>query len=146
MSAGRLLKIADAVVSALNLPEAPQAGVAFERVLDTEIELEDMEILHAQVVPGGVDSEIGTQQLMRGEHVVDIALRKKMNTDDREAVDAMFHLLGAIDLYLFGLKRLPALAEAAWLKSKVRYPYVPEKLRQREYWGLLTVTYLAYGE
>ncbi len=144
MSAGTLVDIADAIVSALNSADAPQAGVAWSRELDLDMELEAAETLQAQVFPGSVKSEIGTRETQRGEYTIDVALRQKLNTDDRQKVDALFLLMRQVDQYLFGLQRLPAMTEAAWLSSAMRYPYVPKKFKAREYWALLSVTYLVY--
>jgi hypothetical protein len=145
MSAGTLVDIADAVVTALADHFGASLGITVQRILDTELKLEDAEVLHFDVVPGGVKSEVGTRDTQRGEYSIDIALRKVFDVDDKAEVDAMFLLLKDIDAYLFDLKRLPEFEAAAWLTSAMRYPYVPAMLRaNRQYTGLLTVTYLVF--
>jgi hypothetical protein len=146
MSDVTLVEVADAIVSALNLPAAPRAPATWCRALDTDVELEDLEVLHAQVFPGSLKTEAGARngEYQRGEYAIDVVLRQKLDTDDRQKVDGLFRLLRKVDKYLFGLQRLPVMPDAAWLASSMRYPYVPAKFKAREYWALLSVTYLVF--
>ena len=145
MSAGTLVDIADAVVDSLNDEFGATWCISVDRILDTELKLEEAEVLHIDVVPGGVKSEIGTRDSQRGEYTIDIAVRKVLNVEDKKEVDAMFQLMKDIDGYLFDLKRLPSLNYAAWMSSAMRYPYVPALFRnERQYTGLLSITYLVF--
>ena len=145
MSAGTLVDISDAVVTAINEQYALTLGIRCRRILDTELKLEDSEVLHIDVVPGGVKSEAGTRDSQRGEYTIDVALRKCLDVEDQAKVDALFLLMRDIDSYLFDLRRLPEFSSAAWTASDMRYPYVPALFRSnRQYTGLLTVTYLCF--
>lgn len=146
MSSGTLIDLSDAVTNQINLRFAAELGCTADRILNTEIKLEDLNALHISVVPGNVVSEIGTRETQRGEYSIDIAVRKRFDAIPNQAnIDALFLAQKNIDGYLFDEKRLLYMPEAAWLKSNLRYPYVPAALRDlQQFTGILAVTYVIY--
>jgi hypothetical protein len=140
MTGNPLIDIADAVVLEMNAGVFSQEFVA-ERIYNPELELEQAETLHVGVMPGSVESSVSSRITTKQEFQIDVAVRKKFDTDDAAQINSMLALLQEIDVY-FQFRKLIGYPDATWTKSKTKYPWVPEHLRSlRQYTGLLVLTY-----
>lgn len=123
-------------------------------VYDTNLELEDTDTLHVDVVAAGLSCVPDSRVSLRYEALVDVAVRYRFGTADQVAAT------GAIDVtkiepYTALLEEIAELLAdpdnrklatktvATWVGSEIRYPWVPEHLRtMRQYTGILRATYV----
>jgi hypothetical protein len=148
-----LIQIAKAVAAALNdnrrnWSQPFTAHVSF----DTELALENAATLDVTIVPGRATSQLLDRDDREGDYTIDVAVRKRATLENQAEVEALFAIQREIDSYLFELdaafgRRLPRYAAAMWTASTLRWPYVPQHLRQqRQFTGINSITYHILGE
>lgn len=135
-----LIDIANAVYAELSKVSLSQYFNA-ERVYKDELELEVAKDLRVTVMPGSVVSTVNSRSTTRQEFQIDVAVRKKLETETIEEVDGLMTLIDEIDKFM-QFRKLEDYPAATWTASKTKYPWVPEHLRSlRQYTGLLVLTY-----
>ena len=130
-----LIQIADAMVQELNWIQAQPAGAftrkfAAERLYDYTRDLEDTVTLRVDVVPDKHEDEPLTRSSWKGTGTVSIAVREKLNVNDRAKVDALTAFAGELrDFWTLPPRRLLYFPAAAPIKRLIVYPYLQKQLR-----------------
>jgi len=135
-----LLRVADAVVAALNAAALPLPFTA-ERHYQPVFDLAEMKDLHVTVVPRGVE----VSQAARGKGTfdckVDVAVQRKFEKGDAAELDPLMELTGEI-AELFRAKRLEEFPEAAWVKTEHAPVYAQEHMQElRQFTSVMTLTF-----
>jgi hypothetical protein len=119
---------------------------------DTELLLENAGTLRVDVVAAALTAVADSRISLRYEAGIDIAVRYRFGLSEQEttgAVDvkevgAFLQLLEEIGEHLAtpANRHLPLKVMATWISNEIRFPWVPDHLRQqRQYTGILRATY-----
>jgi len=104
-------------------------------------DLAEMEDLHVTVVPKGLAVEGGSRKASQHDVQVDVAVQKKLESEDNSEIDALMALVEEISDFL-RFRRLEGFPGAAWLKVENAPVYSQEHLcEMRQFTSVLTVTY-----
>jgi hypothetical protein len=132
--------IAAAVVAELNAATFSQPVTA-ERSYFPQFDLPEMKTLHVTVVPKEVASGVSDRSRKQGEYSVDIAVQKKLSSDDNADIDPLVALVEEIADH-FHARRLAAYPNAVWLKTEQIVLYAPDHMADlRQFTSVLTLTY-----
>lgn len=132
--------LADAIVAELNASTFSQTITAVRQFLP-QFELPEMKTLHVTVVPRGIASGIADRSRGQGDYSVDIAVQKKLSSDDNADIDPLLALVEEIADH-FHARRLASYPNAAWLKTEQTVLYAPEHMVDlRQFTSVLTLTY-----
>jgi hypothetical protein len=124
-----------------------------ERSYRTDLELEDLDTLHVDVVPVNAPSELASREVISYDCSVDIAVRKKFEPKDhdkageidRDEIDRLMLLVQEVHEFLVR-RRLTTFEEAAWQSTDIRLWYFPRHLREfRQFTGLIRVVFRVNG-
>ena len=143
--------IADAVKDLLDGASLSKSFTS-RLVYDTELQLEDLDTLHVDLVAAGLSVAPESRASLEYNALIDIAVRYRFGvlehgTDgsiDVEEIAPYLALLEEIGEYLADPdnRRPPFMADAAWIGNEIRSPWVPEHLRNnRQYTGIMRATY-----
>ncbi len=149
MAEAELIKVAEAIRKEL-------AGAVFSqsfqpvRSYDTDTELEDLDVLHVDVVPAGLTPEPESNTSMAYDCMVDIGIRKRFGSDavdsdtgklEEEEIDRLLAFEQDM-IQFFPQRGLTAYTSAKFISIEVRIAWVPEHIRQyQQFTGILRVTY-----
>ncbi len=137
-----LLDIADAITAKLNADGFPEPFTAV-RMYRPEFNLKDLADLHVTVVPRAEVVEGETRATDRFDYAIDVAVQKKLATNDAGEIDDLMGLAELID-DRFRHAVLATSPNAFWVKSEIRVPYVPEHIEQHQvFTSVLTLTFRA---
>lgn len=132
--------IADALVAELNAGSFSQP-VSAQRLYFPQFDLPSMQTLHVTVVPKGVVLSTLDRARGQGDYALDLAVQRKLATDDNPELDALVDLVEEI-IDHFRARRLDSFPAAAWLKTEVAALYAPEHMTEmRQFTSVLTLTY-----
>ena len=123
-------------------------------VYDTNLPLEDADTLHVDVVAAGLECVPDTRGSLQYDVAIDIAVRYRFGSSEQEAIDGsiavdeikpyvdLLHEIGEL-LADPDNRILTTKIDAVWTGNEIRYPWVPDHLRQnRQYTGVLRATYV----
>ena len=143
---------ADAVKAQINA--ATGLSVEFTATLqyDTDLLLEDLDTLDVGVVPASLTMEKDSRISFAYNAGIDIAVRYRFGTADQNddgtikltSIETYSQLLEEIaeELGKPANLALTDKATATWLRNEIRFPWVPEHLRQnRQFTGIFRATY-----
>lgn len=138
------VQLADAIVAELNDATFGQAFTA-TRAYRPFYELSDMETLRVTVVSATFDASTLTRAGDREECGVDIAVQKKVNVDDTDAVDPLMNLLEEIGLH-FRRKTMATTRPATCVRRETikgaEAGYAPEHIETlRQFTGIMRLTF-----
>jgi hypothetical protein len=150
-----LVNVADAVVQELEAADSDRFATGFDPAFgfDTHAKLEDLGIVHCDVVPASIRTVVSSRATKKYFCSIDIAIRKKFDSGDchsetgkvhRWAIEDLVKLLEDIDTYLSerAHQSLANYTSAAWSESGIVWPWYPEHLTDlRQYTGVLRVIY-----
>lgn len=143
-----LVTAAQAIADELNAHTFTLRFVA-ERSYRTDLELEDLDTLHVDVVPVNASSDLATEGSVVYPCQVDIGVRKKFESKDhdktgeidRDEIDRLMLLVQEIHEFLVR-RRLATFEEAVWKSADIRAWYLPRHLREfRQFTGLIRVVF-----
>lgn len=148
---------ADAMVAELNAATTFSVPFASARVDDPDLDLEDVGILHVDVMPDvlppAVEISASTASGCNVVCNINVAVRKRFGTTDQDAttgkvdqaeVDSLKLLVQEIHDF-FKLRRLTAYTEAVWTGTKIPLLWSPKRIRtQRQFTAVLTFTFMVY--
>ena len=138
-----IIKIADAVVDALNTPPTPfSLSFNAERLYQPIFELPEMADLHVSVVPSAIpEMKAETRQSKTRSYAIDIAVQQKISSDDPSELDPLMDLVEEI-IDAFDGKRLDNYSSAICVLSKNEPVFDPEHLAKlRQFTSVITLTY-----
>lgn len=122
-------------------------------VYDTNLPLEDADTLHVDIVASGLSCVPDSRISLRYEALLDIAVRYRFGTieqssdgsidvDEIQPYVALLEEIGEL-LADPDNRKLATQTLATWIGTEIRFPWVPEHLRQnRQYTGILRATYV----
>lgn len=166
--ASRLQQVAAAVVALIEQGEAQGVfahSITTERKYDTNLQLEDTDVISVQVIPAISNRTRLSQNTWNRDIALDVMVRKRFSstsfdTDgliEKEDVDTYVELLEQIDDWLAVRSNspLPAYELATYIEDDtkeadnnivrelgIRFPYLPDHLRElHQYTGILRVAY-----
>ncbi len=135
-----ILKVADAVVSALN-------GGTFSLPLQAKREylprfdLPEMDQLHVTVVPRGLEIQAASRTAAAYDYKIDVAVQKRFSTGDAAELDPLLSLVEEIAGF-FQMKRLAGFPTAAWVKTEHPALYSQEHMEVlRQFTSVVTFTF-----
>lgn len=145
----------DAVVALLNAGVTADAfAVDFTAATsyDTELLLEDAGTVSVVCVPASSACVADSRVSLRYDVGIDVALRYRFGTTDQEttgkvknaSIETYIELLEEMGEYLaYPTRRaLPTKLACAWTGNELRYPWIPDHLRQhRQFTGIFRATY-----
>jgi hypothetical protein len=135
-----LIKVADAVVAALNAASLPMPFTAVRHYLPL-FDLEEMAELHVTVVPRGIEVAQAARGKGSFDCKVDVAVQRRFSRGDLAEIDPLMELVGEIAESFRG-KRLPGMPEAAWTKTEHVPVYAPEHMQElRQFTSVMTLTF-----
>jgi len=132
--------VAEAVKAELN---AHEFSAEFEavRAYVPLFDLAEMKDLHVTIVPKGLTVEGGSRKASQHDVQVDVAIQKKLESEDNVEIDALMALVEEISDFL-KFKRLEGFPGAAWLKVENAPVYSQEHLSEmRQFTSVLMLTY-----
>ena len=106
------IAVADAVVA-----ELVAADFAAQRHYRPQFELAELKNLRISVVPRGITITSLGRNLNQHDITVDVAVQKKVDASDTQALDELMNMVQRI-ADLLRLKRLSAMPAAAWSKTE----------------------------
>lgn len=146
----------DTAVAVKSLLDGATLSRAFDTrfVYDTNLPLEDADELHVDLVAAGLGCTPDSRVSLRYEVAIDIAVRYRFGTSEQDtdgsiAIDEIkpyVDLLEEIGELLADPdnRKLEDQTVATWIGNEIRFPWVPEHLRQnRQYTGIIRATYVA---
>lgn len=132
--------LADAIVAELNAATFSQPITA-ERHYLPQFDLPEMKTLHVTVVPRGIVSGLSDRSRGQGDYSVDVAIQKRLTSDDNADIDPLLALVEEIADH-FHARRLASYPNAVWLKTEQAVLYAPEHIADlRQFTSVLTLTY-----
>jgi len=129
--------IAQAVVDALN---AHVFSVPFtaQRDYTPTFELKDMGTLHVTVVARGIEMATASRAYAQNDWQVDVAVQKKIASENNAEVDALMALVQDIAEHL---RAVGTFGPGQWLRAENIPIYSPEHLNDmRQFTSVLTLT------
>lgn len=157
-----LVNIAEAVTKAINEATLSQEATAILHDIDSQdsfadwdIVLEDLDVLHIDVVPTADETALAGRGNTRHRCSVDVGVRKKFDAKDqdpqtgrikRERIKELISLYEEI-VEIFTGKRMEYYEPAHWVATLNRNPYSRQHLREnRQYTGIATLTFSSYKQ
>jgi hypothetical protein len=142
MSQALLIELAEALVTELNLPDAPFAPpLAAQRHYRPQFDLGELKNLRVSVVPRSLAISSLNRSSNQHDLSVDVAVQKKVDPANTAELDGLMLLVERMADY-FRLRRLLSMPAALWLKTENSPVYAPEHLEQhRVFTSVLTLTY-----
>jgi hypothetical protein len=132
--------IAQAVTDELNAATLSQPFTA-ERAYRPAFQLQDMKDLHVTVVPRAIEISAFDRGRCREDVQVDIAVQKKVASEEPAELDPLMALVQEI-ADLLRTKRLTGAPQAIWVKTENEPVYALEHLQEmRQFTSVLTTTY-----
>lgn len=131
--------VAAAVVTELNAATFSQAFEAARNYVPS-FDRAELKTLHVTVVPKKIEITSLTRSSNQYDVGIDVAVQKKLNTDDNAEIDPLMQLVEEIGEF-FRLRRLASIA-ATWIKTENAPIYALEHLDQkRVFTSVLTLTF-----
>ena len=135
-----IVDIAEAVVVELNAGEFSQAFAA-QRLYRPQFDLAEMADLHVTVVPKGIETSIASRSGVQCDVSVDVAVQKKLQTEDADEIDPLMSLVEEIADFFRG-RKLSQCPKASWVATANEPVYSPAHLEElRQFTSVLTVTF-----
>ncbi len=135
-----IVDIADAVVVELNAGEFTQTFTA-RRLYRPQFDLVEMVDLHVTVVPKGIEIGIASRSGVQCDVSVDVAVQKKLQTEDAAEIDPLMNLVEEIADF-FRQRKLSQYPRASWIATANEPVYSPGHLEElRQFTSVLTVTF-----
>ncbi len=145
----QLVRVAEAVAAELRA-QTFTLNAKVERKYITDLELKDYGTLYVDVQAGDLESEAVTRDEAEYDCEIGIAIRKRFDTEDEDAVtgeidtkeiDRLVLLTEEIHAFFFQ-RVLAAYTDAAWVGVAFRPVYSPTHLREwRQFTGIVVVSY-----
>ena len=136
-----LIDLAEAVSRTEQCGVLP-AGVAAQRHYVPAFELKEMDTLHVSVVPKAVAIQPMGRTAYQHDVEIDIGIQQRFPPgNETMEIDTLMDLVEQVSDLLRG-KRLTALSNAVWLRSRNEPIYSPQHMDQlRQFTSVLTLTY-----
>jgi hypothetical protein len=137
------VKLADALVTRLNMPADPPLSQSFTAVRQyvPVFDLEKATGIQVAVVPKSVEVTKATRDSAFFDCAVDIAVQKKLGNNMDEEADGLMTLVEEIIDHI-GQGPLADYPAAAWLSTENAPIFAPEHMNEkRAFTSLITVTY-----
>ena len=135
-----IVDIAEAVVVELNAGQFSQAFTA-QRLYRPQFDLAEMQDLHVTVVPKGIETSIASRSSVQCDVSVDVAVQKKLQTEDADEIDPLMNLVEEIADFFRG-RKLSQYPRASWIATANEPVYSPGHLEElRQFTSVLTVTF-----
>ena len=132
--------LADSLVASLNAREFSQPLTA-QRGYLPKFDLQEMQELHATVVPKQVVSQFADRGRSQFEYDIDVGVQKKLQSLEAEEIDPLVALSEEIADQFRG-KRLESYPEAICSKATIAPVYAQDHLDQlRQFTSVVTLTY-----
>jgi len=135
------VSIAEAVLVGLNGHTFSQPLTA-ERQYRPQFELPDMKTLRVSVVPRALKTSGGTRGQAGNECAVDVAVQKKLDTEENAEIDPLIGLVEEIADFVRTTRRFATFPDAVWVRTENDPLYSLEHLEElRQFTSVLTFTF-----
>lgn len=104
-------------------------------------EVKDIKDLTVTVVPAAIEHELASRESTACEFKVDIAVQKKLDSQDAATVDPLLELVQLIRERFDCRNVLPGVS---WVKTTNEPVYSPEYMHRRVFTSVVTLTYRFY--
>ena len=137
-----VVDVADAVVAEFSTAPADTFNQTFTatRHYRPQFDLAELRTLRVSVVPKGITITSLGRNSNQHDISVDVAVQKKVDANDLEALDGLMLLTEQIADF-FRLRRLSKMPEAIWIKTENVPVYSPDHLETKQvFTSVLTLT------
>jgi len=131
-----IISVADAIVAELNTAAPPHADTFNQTFIAArhyrpQFDLAELRTLRVSVVPKGITITSSGRNSNQHDIAIDVAVQKKVDADDQEALDGLMLLTEQIADF-FRLRRLAKMPDAIWIRTENVPVYSPEHLESKQ--------------